>query len=177
MFLNHFLALNQEEVLLSYRGPVTSAVLHEISSDLRGLSVLTPTLQKKVFRVFMEVAQNVHFYSEETCEIKGEQVAVGAFALTRGKNGYHITTANAVTTTQSNRLTAHCKRINSLSRQDLRRLKYELRSKPQAPGSKGAGVGFIQVALVSDDKLRCECHTLSNEKTYFVLTVHVQESE
>jgi hypothetical protein len=134
-------------------------------------------LQKKIFRVFMEVAQNVHFYSEETCEIRGEKVALGAFALTRGKNGYHITTANAVMPEQSKRLTEHCKHINSLSRKDLRRLKYELRSKPQAPGSKGAGVGFIQTALVADDKLRCECRTLPNEKTYFVLTVHIQDAE
>ena len=77
-----FTRLSGKNILMTYTGPFDGQVLsmfgknieHTISDDRR--------LNKTIFKVFIELAQNVSYYShEKETTKKGERAGVGTFII------------------------------------------------------------------------------------------------
>ena len=64
-FFEYHTQINQENIILSYKGPITAMLIAELSRDIRKEIRSNKKASKKVFSVFMELAQNVLYYSSE----------------------------------------------------------------------------------------------------------------
>ena len=54
-----------ENVLISYKGPIDKVVLNIMGNYIRKLISMHPGAKPKLFKVFIELAQNISQYSSE----------------------------------------------------------------------------------------------------------------
>lgn len=162
-----------DDVLISYKGPITPVILSEISKDIRNKFADTPKVSKKIFSVFMELAQNILYYSSEKINFGGRHDSVGTILVSRNE-GYHVfSCGNLVRIEDVERLLESCKTINSLNRDELREYKRVNRNAPQQEYSKGAGIGLIQVALTSGNPLEVEVREVDEQYSFFSISVKI----
>ncbi len=167
---------NSKGVLLSYKGPVTEVIMAEISRDIRDKLSSNPSASRKLFAVFMELAQNILFYSAERITFANRNDSVGILLITENENDYTFSCGNLVENKQLEELLESCDAINTLDREDLRKFKREVRSRPvQDERSRGAGIGLIHVALTSRHPLQVEHRKLNERHSFFALSVRVSK--
>ena len=62
---DYYINIAQNNTLVFYKGAFDEKVISEISQNIRKKLVTSPAVNKKVFSVFIELAQNIAFYSAE----------------------------------------------------------------------------------------------------------------
>jgi hypothetical protein len=180
-FVEYHSQISQNNVMLSYKGPLTDVLLSEFSRDIRQkLSEEDPKTGKKVFSIFMELAQNVLFYSKEVNHF-GNKDKVGTLVIVHNDEYFKLITGNLVFKSAVSRLVQKFEVINSLDREALREYKRQLRNDPRGEESKGAGIGLVQVALTAGNELEVKIKELNNDYAFYAIIVnirrHYQESE
>jgi hypothetical protein len=177
-FFEYHNYLSQDDVLLSYKGPLTDVLLSEFSHDIRvKLQEEEPKVGKKVFAIFMELAQNVLFYSKEFNMFGANRDRVGTLVIVNNGDYYQLMTGNLVYKHIVPELMEKCEKINSLDREALREYKRELRNAPKSEESKGAGIGLVQAALTSGSQIEMRVKEYANEFAFYVIVVNVKIRE
>ncbi|NJL12180.1 MAG: hypothetical protein HC913_03700 [Microscillaceae bacterium] len=176
-FFEYHTQISRENILLSYKGPLTDILLAEFSRDIRKkLQAEDSKTGKKVFAIFMELAQNVLFYSKEENHFGSNRDKVGTLVIIQNEPYYQLITGNLVFKKDIPFLQEKCEVINSLDRDALREYKRQLRNAPKGEEeSRGAGIGLVQAALTSDNPLGYQIQELSGNFAFFVVTVTVEK--
>jgi len=182
---DYYLLTDNSKVLVSYKGPVTDVIMAEISRDIRNKFSENPKVGRRLFAIFMELAQNILYYSAEKVQFGERNDSVGVILITKDtkkeveeeeqkrKLKYRFSCGNLVNTTYVDELIESCEMINSMNRDELREYKREKRSQPQGERSKGAGIGLIQVALNSENPLVVEFRKVDDKFSFFSLSVDI----
>lgn len=177
-FFEYHTQLAQDDVLLSYKGPLTDVLLAEFSHEIRRkLQEEDPKVGKKVFAIFMELAQNVLYYSKEANMFGNNRDKVGTLVIVNTGDSYQLMTGNLVYKKIVPELIEKCETINALDRDALREYKRELRNAPKSEESKGAGIGLVQVALTSGNRIEMRVKEYANEYAFYVIVVNVKIRE
>jgi len=171
----YYSLIQHENVIISYKGPVTPVIMAEISADIRLKLSDNPKAGKKVFAIFMELAQNILYYSAEKVTFSNKKDSVGLLLITETADEYIFSCGNIVQNDFVEELVQSGDVINSLEREDLRKLKKEQRNKPQSERSKGAGIGLIHVALTSGNPLQMDVRQVNDKVSFFSLSVKVNK--
>ena len=173
-FFAYYAQLNHQNLILSYKGPLTDILLAEFSRDIREKLKENRKAGKKVFSVFMELSQNVLYYSKEVNHF-GDRDKVGTLVILQNDDGYQVITGNLIKTDSATLLLDKWKTVISLDRDALREYKRKLRDAPREGESRGAGIGLVQVALTSDD-LEVKIKKLNDEYSlcWFITKQQVQ---
>ena len=175
-FFEYHSQISQNNVVLSYKGPVTDILLAEFSRDIRRKLQEDPKTGRKVFSIFMELAQNVLYYSKEINHF-GNQDKVGTLVIVKTAEYYRLITGNLVFNDDVSKLIEKCEIVNSLDRDELREYKRKLRNDPKGEESKGAGIGLVQAALTSGNKLEVKIKELNSEFAFYALFVDVKRND
>ncbi len=175
-FFEYHSQISQDHVVLSYKGPFTDTLLAEFSRDIRTKLQENPKARKKVFSIFMELAQNILFYSKEINHF-GNRDKVGTLVIVKTETGYRLITGNLVFKRDVEKLVAKCDMINSLDRDGLRAYKRQLRNDPRGEESKGAGIGLVQVALTSEGQLEIKIKELDEQYAFYALFVNIETAK
>jgi hypothetical protein len=176
-FFEYHTQISQEDVLLSYRGPLTDVLLSEFSTDLRKkMQREEPKVGKKVFAIFMELSQNVLYYSKEVNHF-GNRDKVGTLVIVNTQDYYKLITGNLVNKAIVPKLLEKCEAINTFDREELREYKRQLRNNPRGEESKGAGIGLVQVALTSGNQLEMKIQDMEGDYSFYVVIVSVKKHD
>lgn len=177
-FFHHYINMNDEDILISYKGPMSDVIIHEISKEIQARLAEDPKSGKKVYAIFMELAQNIFFYSSESTILGGKTYRIGSIVLSQDEENYTLTTGNIVDKKWIPILWDRCEMINNADRETLRRMKFEQRDQGtmSTENSKGAGIGLIQVALTSAQPISIEFRDIDEEKSFFALSVSVKKN-
>lgn len=175
-FFEYHAQISHEDVILSYKGPLTDVLLSEFSRDIRDkLQQEDSKIGKKVFAIFMELAQNVLYYSKEENLFGNNSDKVGTLVIVHNNGSYRVITGNLVFKKDVPFLQEKCEIINSLDRDALRDYKRYLRNQPSSEESQGAGIGLVQAALTSSNPLEVQIQELTGNHAFFVLSVSVKK--
>jgi Family of unknown function (DUF6272) len=175
-FFEYHTQISNDNILLSYKGPLSDVLLAEFSRDIREkLQKEDSKVGKKVFSIFMELAQNVLFYSKEKNHFGNNQDKVGTLVIVNEDDHYRVITGNLVFKKDVPSLIEKCQTVNSLDREALREYKRQLRNNPNNEESKGAGIGMVQAALTADNPLEVESKDVGSEFAFFVLSVPINK--
>lgn len=172
---DYYSITNNKGVLISYKGPVTDIIMAEISRDIRSKFETNPKASKKMFAIFMELAQNILYYSAEKARFGEKNDSVGTILITEAGNHYTFSCGNLVENSYIDELVESCEKINAMDRDELREYKRAQRSAPRKERSKGAGIGLIQVALTAKNPLRVEYRNVTEEMSFFSIAVQIQK--
>jgi len=164
------------KTLLTYRGPFYIELISVFGSNVRNYTSAYGNANKKLFRIFIELSQNVSNYSEDFHLINNEsRIGVGELNLVEFDNHFKFTTKNLVKKSDSKILINRCDLINSSSLMELRQLKREQRI--NSPGEKfGARIGLIQAVMLSQNKLEYNYEEVDDNFAYLSLTVKIDKN-
>jgi hypothetical protein len=174
-FFEYHSQISQDDIILSYKGPLTDILLSEFSKDIRDKLQEDKKMGKKVFSIFMELAQNVLFYSKEVNHF-GNKDKVGTLVIVQTEEHYKLITGNLVFKKDVPRLVEKCEIINSLDKDELREYKRKLRSDPTGEESKGGGIGLVQIALTSGNQMEVKVKELEGDFAFYVIFVSVKKN-
>ena len=161
---------NQENSLLIYKGAFTVNLISILGNQIRLLPEIDFRIVQKLFRIFMELTQNVSYYSAEMVNVKsGVSCGSGWVTIQNFDDYLRVTTGNLIKPEHGPKLISYCNQINSYDNTQLRKLKRDIRSEALERDT-GAQVGLIQTSIVSGNKLDFKIITHLAENDFFVIS-------
>ena len=171
----NIVSLMKSKTLLSYRGPFYIELISVFGMNIRNFNDGYINARKKLFKIFIELSQNVSNYSEDFHMVNNVQrIGIGELYLKELEKSYCFTTRNQVKITDANILAERCEIVNASNQIKLRELKREQRI--NSPGEKfGARIGLIQAVMLSRNKLDYKVEEINKNFSYFSLTVTIDK--
>ncbi|HUB66960.1 MAG TPA: SiaB family protein kinase [Candidatus Methylacidiphilales bacterium] len=175
--LDYYQGINKSQIILLFKGAMSQNTLVRIGDLIRLPSeeVGSDTYSKRLFAIMVEMAQNILFYSQER-EISPAtetNVGVGIILVQQMPNLYQIICGNLINEDQRQRLQTQCLKINGMSQEELREYYSQQRRRILQEGSKGAGLGLIDIAKRSKNPLVFDFHPMNEGNYFFTLVVKI----
>jgi len=165
----------QENALLLYQGALTVNLISILGNHLRILINDDFKGLQKIFKIFVELSQNVSSYSDEKREVNNDVFCgVGWVSVQETDTHYRVSTGNVIKPGDGPKLIRYCQDINSLSEENLKKLKREIRSEAMVRDI-GAHIGLIHTCLLSGNKLDYIVAEEPGSRLSFTLTTRINK--
>lgn len=175
--LDYHVQMDNHHVILYYKGPFEPQILANISEHLNNSFSDAPKTGRRVFAAFIEMAQNIAFYSSEKNLLAGEddQRGVGTFAIYEHDDTLTLISGNVIKNDKMMPLIDRCETINQLDRDGLRELKRKWRTQGGESGHRTGNIGLVQIALKSENPLQVEMVEIDAEHSFFILSTDMEK--
>lgn len=174
---SYYKFLEDNEVILLYKGPVNSEVLSSILNLAEGrLNELKErsVIKKRVFNILVECIQNTFLHLEPLEIVKGEDFTA-ILVLANSGNAYNIITGNYLRTPNALRLKENLDDLSSLDEKNLN-LKHQMVLTEQGFSEKGgAGLGLIEMFQKSNGEVFYDFDNLDDKYTFYSLQVNIKK--
>jgi len=169
--------LDKRNVVLSFKGDLTSdlltSILHVIEQKLDRYNEPTP-VKRKVFNVLVECLQNLYLHSNiNEQEIKDKPSVIVMVA--KSDNGYNILTGNVIAKESVKLLSERLTNINRLTKEELKQLYLETLTDGKRSSKGGGGLGFLEIARKSKQKLEFGFVPNNDKTSFFSLNVKITQ--
>ena len=180
---NLYSQMERDDVLIAFKGSITSELLTSIlqimETKMEDLHE-APRTRKKVFNVLVECLQNLYHHIDEF-EVEGDAIEVlekksAIFSISRNVECYYIVTGNFVSTVNVDKLTDRINKINDFSRDELKAFYKKVLNNGEISEKGGGGLGFIDIAKKSGEKLEYSLKEIDENYSFFTLTVKISQN-
>ncbi|HOK50983.1 MAG TPA: SiaB family protein kinase [Bacteroidales bacterium] len=157
------------KIVFSYEGPFNMRIISSLGKYLAEYLDASFETRMSLYRVFIEISQNVALYSED--RVKQEldtTVGVGKVVIETDGKSFRCTTTNRIRPEHASVLTNYCQQINEATTNDLIKLKEKLRRESSIKDN-GAHIGLISIRLFSKNLLEVSI-TNEQEHTFFTIS-------
>lgn len=175
-----YLHLKLERIILCYCGPIAQYSIEGFGKTLRKNLELEDTGNKEalsVFSVFIEQVQNMLNYSSEklgTTEDLENELRIGIVVIGREEQGnYFVYCGNRVENKDIGRLQDKLDILRSKSKEELKAMYKAHRRKEPEQGSKGAGLGLIEMARKAGRPIEYTFTPIDHTYSFFCMKVVV----
>ena len=174
-YMNFYSSSDSKDLLISYKGPFLEDILSKLSEIIRESFTSDVVLSRKLLSVFLEMAQNVYFYSSESINIGEKKYGIGSVMVVQKGDLYTFRTGNYVLLDYVETLAKSCELVNSLDRDALRQLKRDVRTSQTDERSRGAGIGLIQIALTTSSQIEYEYVAVDEKNAFFSISINISK--
>jgi len=170
-----------QKLILVYEGDFTQETTKSILSMAeRNLdsSGEDSSIKRKVFNVMVEALQNIVKHSSEKGMKAGSLVSSSAiFMISKEPNRYSILTGNPILKSDVPGLTKNLEELNNLDKEGLKEMYKAIIKNTQISEKGGAGLGFVDMARKSGEKLEFIFPEMDNDYSFFCLKVTVSREK
>ena len=172
--------MEKHNILLSFKGDITSdlltSILQIMESKLETLQE-EPKVKKKVYNVLVECLQNLyHHMDEQQVEEFGSRVRAAIFMIGKLDGKYTIITGNYIQNPNIEGLRKKLDHINTLSREELKDYYKQVLDNGMMSEKGGGGLGMIDIARKTGQKLNYNFLTVDDKLSFFTLTINISQS-
>lgn len=165
--------MEDHEINLIYEGEVT----HQITKAFTSLTETnmekdeeSNSTMKKVFHVMVECLQNISKHAAFLEDSLTNREGRGIFMVSKGEHEYSITTGNVLENGKIAEIIKTLDLINELDKDGLKKLyKYQIKE-GRLSNKGGAGLGFIDIAKKTGQKINYNFLNINEDYSFFVLT-------
>jgi hypothetical protein len=170
--------LSKGDVILAYKGSITSELINDILEGVEEKleeADADSKLQKKIYNVLVESLQNLFHHIEMVHEgIKEElEPKFGVLVIAKENDLYKVTTGNFINARRIKFLKEKIDKINSLSKDELKDMYKFILNHQKLSAKGGGGLGLVDIARKSGNKLEYEFHNYNDDYYFFNLTISV----
>lgn len=131
-------------------------------------------IKRKVFNVMVEALQNIVKHSSEQGMKAGSLMSQSAiFMISRDESRYCVLTGNPIPKENVAKLTEGLNNINSKDKEGLKEMYKEIIKNTQISEKGGAGLGFVDMARKSGEKLEFMFANMNDNYDFFCLKVNI----
>lgn len=164
-------------VVFYFNGPVSQNVVEgvgdTIRSKLRYEDVGTSVIQR-VFTILIEQMQNIIRYSADrvASEAQGAETAWGQIIVGRDDDGtYFVSCGNRIRSADTQKLQHKIEQVQHMPADELKQFYKKMRRQGPDADSKGAGLGFIEMARKAKEPLSFSIEPLDEISSFFSMKV------
>ncbi len=161
----------KKNLILVYEGEftqeITKSVLSMAERNMDSFGEESST-KRKVFNVMVECLQNICKHAE-TLEISRAGKNNAIFMIGKREDEYIITSGNAIMTENVTDLIKKLELINSLDKEGLKELYKDIIKNGSLSDKGGAGLGFVDMARKSGQRLKFDFEQIDDTFTFFSL--------
>jgi len=168
-----YVKMKKNNINLAYEGEITHQITKAFTSLTENNMIKEEdynTVQKKVFHVMVECLQNISKHAENRNNIVTSKDGRGIFMISKDALEYNVTTGNVIDNDKVIILRDILESINKLDTAGLKQLYKQQMREGRLSERGGAGLGFIDIARKTGQKLIYSFLTIDEEKSFFVLT-------
>ncbi len=171
-FHNMFTNQNKNTIVF-FKGSFSQEILHELAKSLKNRLADNEEkrISKRIFAIFIELAQNIYHYSEEKINIEEKKMGDGIIHIFTDKDCYIIQSGNVIEKTKQQVVVDKIEMINSKSLDELKQLKKEIIKRKRT--REGAGFGLIEIALKSHTKIVCDFIEIDKTKNFIKIETKI----
>jgi hypothetical protein len=171
--LHFYKIMKDEDILLCYRGEITEELLSSIYQimETKFDTDLSLVSRKRLYHIIVECLQNVFHHSNSPNEKLDISAAI--FMIVKADNSYKIFTGNHVITNQANSIAEKIESINKMDSQELKQHYRNQLGNSEFSDKGTAGLGMIDIALKSKNKLQYSIEKISEEISFYTLIVTI----
>lgn len=167
----------RHNIIVFYNGAISNEMVMQLGDILEKKKSLSGKM-KRLFSIFLEMSQNLMRYSahREKLEESETETGVGMVLVAELEDYYLISAANQIESHRLIIVSNQIELVNNCTKEELKAMYLERRKLPPPPGSKGAGLGIIDIARKSDTPI--EFQTWPSPQagfTYFSIMATVQK--
>ena len=170
-----------QKLILVYEGDFTQETTKSILSMAeRNLdsSGEDSGIKRKVFNVMVEALQNIVKHSSEQGLQAGSLVSKSAiFMISKDDTRYCVLTGNPIAKENVAKLTSNLNDLNSKDKEGLKEMYKAIIKNTQISEKGGAGLGFVDMARKSGEKLEFQFPEMDADYAFFCLKVNVSREK
>ncbi|MEA3497471.1 MAG: SiaB family protein kinase [Campylobacterota bacterium] len=170
------LELYNNDIIFTFSGSISYNTLTAISISIKEELSNREGTSKELFNayyVFIELIQNIMNYSIKRTD-ESDNGSGTCFVIHHNHSKkFKICAGNLVSSEQVSKIKVKIDKINSLDEQGLKDYYKEIRRSGQDTHNKGGGLGFIEIARKSSEKLNYKITEIDSDKFYFELNVDI----
>ena len=166
-----FKGMQEDNLEYTYRGSFTSTITDTIltlaETNLNNAETQRK-VKKRVYFIMVEGLQNItrHQSSHNAEDFLDYP---GLFVLQKKQTGYFITTGNLINKKDQSVLTNQIETINKLDKTQLKQYSLEVLSEGKLSVKGGAGLGLIEIAKKSGNKLFYDFKPINEDLSFFYM--------
>lgn len=176
-------ALDNEKIIFCFYGPISQVFMVEIGDVIKQKMMMSEANKKKstvgkVFSILIEQVQNIIHYSDEkypadnfVCHV--DQLSVGIIAVGIEDQYSSVVCGNRIKTNNVKNLRHHLLELQTMNKDELKTLYKEKRRMDPSEGSKGAGLGIIEMARRATRPIEFAFKEIDTEHSFFVIKTMV----
>lgn len=165
--------LSDKGVIFCFNGPTSQEILVSIGDVLQNKMRELDTelsVTHRVFSVFVEQMQNIIRYSaEKVCPDDCNELRLGIIAVGKAGAHYYVICGNRINNKDKSRLEELLDKINRMNQDELKVFYKERRKLVRSCDSKGAGLGFIEIARKASTPIEFSIVPIDKEYSFFSL--------
>ncbi len=168
--------LMADYMTVSYSGAFDGAVLAAFAKKVENDLSSNPKLNKKIFKIFVELAQNIALYASDkvVTDDKSNFNGFGIFIIREYIDKFQLISGNMAFKEDAKIAIEKCEAISNMSRDELREYKRNLRKKPA--GQKGGGnIGLIQIVLTANNDIDFQVIEVDRLHSFLIFSIDVSK--
>jgi len=165
--------VEKKEVLISHYGPLS---YEEIGYLLNKMTAILDryafgiTVKKKVYAAMVESLENIYKHQDL---IEGNSNYLPKFSLQLDDKYICLTVSNSVIKTKTSLLKGRLDKVNLLDKNGLKDYYKEIILSGNVSQKGGAGLGIVNIAKVTENKLEYTFEDIDSQYSYFTLKIKV----
>ena len=170
--------MERNQIMLSFKGDVSSELLTSILQIMENkLDNLQeePKIKKKVYNVLVECLQNLYHHMDEipldTTNGKNSRSAI--FMIGKKDGAYNIFTGNYILNENVTGFRAKLDKVNSMDKEQLKEYYKEILNNEEFSLKGGGGLGMIDIARKSGQKLNYTFQPVDEVFSFFTLNINI----
>lgn len=129
------------------------------------------TIIRRVYSVMVETLQNMSRHSDEIAD--KFNIGKGLFMIGKKDDSYYVITSNKVSNAKTKTLESAILEVNEASRDELKDMYKKQMTDGKISSKGGAGLGLIEIAKRTRNKLVYEFLPLDKESQFFILKAEI----
>ena len=172
-----FTNLRDNNISLVYDGEINHNVIRaftDLTNNELELKEEPNPVKKKVFNVMVESLQNISKHAE-CIDYDNQKYGRGILLISESKEAYNVTTGNVIKSQSIKSISENIDIINSKNKEELRELFKTRLSTGRLSEKGGAGLGFIDIAKKSGNKLEYHFEKINEDYFFFILNSQISK--
>jgi hypothetical protein len=158
----------KERLMFAYRGVVTNEnsipLLMLLENEMKS-SEYGNVGRKRLFMFVLESLQNVQRHSN-----KNQHASMSLVVYSKTDNGYTVSTGNVISNESIDILKSKLDEVNRLETDDIRNVYRQMLNNAELSNKGGAGLGLIEMAKKTGNRLDYAFYPIDNEYSYYILS-------
>jgi len=180
IIFDFFQKLTKDNLSIIYQGnfsdDITEKMLALSEYNIENVEELS-RLKNKVSFIMVECFQNILRHGNEPDLVSQLNEHSGIFSTRNIGSNYFITSANVIENANIESVKSKLTHINSLDKDELKKLYMEILSTGELTSKGGAGLGLIEMARKSGQPLEFEFERINDDLSFFYLQVKLKTKD
>jgi len=168
-------ALDREGIIFTFCGPISHDIVEGVGITLKSQlaeSDVKQTTAMKVFAVFIEQVQNVINYSQERTDFDSD-MGMGIIVVGEYEDKHFIVGGNKIRNSKVPVLEQNLRELVAMDKDELKVFYKQRRKSNTSEDSKGAGIGFIEMARKASEPLEFSFEKIDDDYSFFSIEADI----